>query len=183
MDRVLFQGSGIGAVSMLIIGFEVDGEDAFKKTIEEYAETFVVVSTDIWNEIIKSAGFGASVFASAQTLGLPKWAAAIAGVLAGAIQFFVALWAPPDALIEDVIGFTVGDLAALTSVNFPPPLPQGPTESPVLGIKVTVGPCDAGPDAPECPDSAKVPFQYRERRVYDAGDGIYQITFRYNRLS
>jgi hypothetical protein len=183
MDKVLFEGSGIGALSMLIIGFEVDGEDAFKKTIDEFAETFVVVTTDYWNEIVKSAGFAASVFASAQKLGLPTWAAAIAGILAGAIQFFIALWAPPDPLIEDVVGFTVGDLAALTSINFPAPLPQGPTESPVLGIKVTVQPCDPGPDNPECTGDAKVPFQYRERRVYDPDDGTYQITLRYNRLS
>jgi hypothetical protein len=183
MAKVLFQGSGIGALSMLIIGFEVDSEEAYQKTIDEYAETFVVVTTDIWNELIKAAGFAATVFASAQKLGLPTWAAAIAAALAGAIQFFIALWAPPDPLIEDVVGFTVGDLAALTSVNFPAPSPQGPTASPVLGINVTVQPCDPGPDAPECPDGPKLPFQYRERRVYDPDDGTYQITLRYNRLS
>jgi len=36
-----------------------------------------------------------------------------------AVEFFVALWAPADLLIEDATSFTILDLAERTSANFP----------------------------------------------------------------
>ena len=38
-----------------------------------------------------------------------------------AVEFFVALWAPADLLIEDATSFTILDLAERTSANFPSP--------------------------------------------------------------
>jgi hypothetical protein len=87
-----------------------------------------------------------------------------------AIDVFVALWAPADPIIEDVIGPTALDLVQLTSVNFPMPVPSEHITP--QGIKVKVTP-------PE-----KIPQQYREMREYisDDEDSRYQIVLRYNRL-
>jgi hypothetical protein len=87
-----------------------------------------------------------------------------------AIDVFVALWAPADPIIEDVIGPTALDLVQLTSVNFPMPVPSEHITP--QGIKVKMTP-------PE-----KIPQQYREMREYisDDEDSRYQIVLRYNRL-
>jgi hypothetical protein len=97
--------------------------------------------------------------------------AAIAALVVLAIDLFVALWAPADPIIEDIIGPTVNDLVQLTSTNFPMPLPSEHITP--HGIKVKVTPLD------------KVPGQYRETREYTSDDeeSRYEIVLRYKLLT
>lgn len=173
MEHVLFSHSQPilgGAIS--ILGFEVDGEEAFEKQIDSFTDAFIEVIKDVVDLIkdhLKEAG------AIAGKLVALGWTGAIAGAIALAVALaiilFVALWAPADLIIEDAIGPTIGELVTLTSVNFPLPAPRSFTTS--GGIKVKVTPLE------------KVANQYRERREYvsDDEESRYEIVLRYNRLA
>jgi len=158
-----------GALS--ILGFEVDGEEAFEKQIDSFTEAFIEILKDELNFLkdhIKEATAIAEKLAEFGLAGAVAGAIAIAVVLA--ISVFVALWAPADLIIEDTIGPTVADLVALTSVNFPLPAPSEHITG--GGIKVKVTPLE------------KITHQYRERREYISDDegSRYEIVLRYNRL-
>jgi len=88
-----------------------------------------------------------------------------------AIDVFVALWAPADPIIEDMIGPGVQDLVELTNVDVA--LPAASEHTTPQGIRVRVTPLE------------KIPGQYRERREYisDDEDSRYEIVFRYNRVA
>lgn len=173
MEHVLFSHTQPilgGAVS--ILGFEVDGEDAFEQQIDSFTEAFIEVVKDVIDFIkdhLKEAGAIATKLAAMGVAG--AIAAAIAVAVALAIIAFVALWAPADLIIEDAIGPTIGELVALTSVNFPLPAPRSYTTA--GGIKVKVTPLE------------KVAQQYRELREYvsDDEESRYEIVLRYNRLA
>jgi hypothetical protein len=98
-------------------------------------------------------------------------AGAIAAAVVVAIDVFVALWAPADPIIEDMIGPSTQDMVELTSMNFA--LPAASEHVTPQGIKVKVTPL------------GKLPGQYRERREYisDDEDSRYEIVFRYTRLA
>ncbi|KJS10144.1 MAG: hypothetical protein VR67_19375 [Peptococcaceae bacterium BRH_c8a] len=170
MSRVLFQGlaGGIAGVTLTIIGFEVDDEDAFQQQIEDFEDAFALVLKSEWDAIAASLGGLGSAVAVALGLGA-SWAAAIAAAITLAFNFFVALWAPADLIIEDADGFTKLDLANLTSAITPAPAVREYTSNGDIEVKVE-------------PVSKNV--QYRERREYvsDTEDSRYQITLRYNRF-
>lgn len=159
-----------GALS--ILGFEVDGEEAFEKQIDSFTEAFIEILKDeleFLKDHIKEIKEIAEKLAEFGLAG--AIAAAIAVAVALAITVFVALWAPADLIIEDTIGPTVSELVALTSVNFPLPAPSEHITG--GGIKVKVTPLE------------KIEHQYRERREYisDDEDSRYEIVLRYNRLA
>lgn len=161
----------IAGAALSIMGFEVDGEEAFERQIDSFTDAYIEILEDQLE--LAAAGLAAiggisKLFALGMT-GLIAAAIAVAVVLA--IDVFVALWAPADLIIEDSIGPTTQDLVQLTSVNFPLPLPSEHITP--QGIKVTVTPLD------------KIPQQYRERREYvsDDEESRYEIVLRYNRVS
>lgn len=164
MDHLLFshQQPILGA-ALSIRGFEVDGEDAFEREIEEWTEVFV----DILKDQIKFALENLDDIAKVVEY-IGYFAAAIAAVALLVIDLFVALWAPADPIIEDIIGPTVTDLVQLTSTNFPMPMPSEHVTP--QGLKVKVTPLD------------KIPGQYREMREYisDDEESRYEIVLRYN---
>lgn len=173
MNHVLFahQQPILGG-ALSILGFEVDGEDAFEKQIDNFTDAFIEIlkiELEFLKDHLKEAAAIAEKLASFGLAGAIAAAIAIAVVLA--ISVFVALWAPADLIIEDTIGPTVSDLVALTSVNFPLPAPSEHITG--GGIKVKVTPLE------------KITHQYRERREYisDDEDSRYEIVFRYNRLA
>jgi hypothetical protein len=96
---------------------------------------------------------------------------AIAAAVVLVVILILAAWAPADLLIEDSIGFTLGDLDALTNASLP--LPVAAQYVSQQGIKVKVVPLE------------KIPTQYRERREYrsDEEDSRYEIVLRYNRIA
>jgi hypothetical protein len=173
MDHVLFshQQPIIGA-ALSIRGFEIDGEEAFERQIEDTLDVFIDILKDQLAFVLdhlKEAGGIASKLAGYGLQGLI--AGAIAAAVIVAIDVFVALWAPADPIIEDMIGPGVQDLVELTSVEYPLPAPSEHTTP--QGIKVKVTPLD------------KSPGQYRERREYisDDEDSRYEIVLRYTRLA
>jgi hypothetical protein len=173
MDHLLFSHQqAITGAALSILGFEVDGEEAFEKQIDSFTDAFIEILKDeiaFIKDHLKEATAIVEKLASFGLAGAIAGAIAIAVVLA--IDVFVALWAPADLIIEDGIGPTNPDLAQLTSVNFPLPAPSEHITP--QGIKVKVTPID------------KIPQQYRERREYisDDEDSRYEIVLRYNRLA
>ena len=160
----------IAGAALSIMGFEIDGEEAFERQIDSFTEAFIDILKDQLDflkdnldleDLKKLEGLGKK--------GLIALAIAAAVVLV--IDVFVALWAPADLIIEDAIGPTTQDLVQLTSVNFPLPLPSEHVTP--QGIKVKVTPLE------------KIPQQYRERREYisDDEESHYEIVLRYNRLA
>lgn len=173
MEHLLFSHTQPIAGGVLsILGFEVDGEDAFEQQIDNFTDAFIDVVKDVWEfvkEHLKEAGEAIAKLISMGATG--AIAGAIAAAVALAIMVFVALWAPADLIIEDSLGPSFGELVALTSLNFPLPAPRSYVTS--GGIKVKVTPLD------------KVAQQYRERREYvsDDEESRYSIVLRYNRLA
>ena len=173
MDHVLFSHQQpIAGVALSIRGFEIDGEEAFEQQIESTLDAFISILKDQLAFVLdhlKEAGAIASKLVSFGLKGLI--AAAIAAAVVVAIDVFVALWAPADPIIEDVIGPSTQDLVELTSVEFA--LPAASEHVTPQGIRVKVTPL------------GKIPGQYRERREYisDDEDSRYEIVLRYNRVA
>lgn len=173
MDHLLFshQAPILGA-ALSIRGFEVDGEEAFERQIEDTLDAFIDILKDqlaFVMDHLKEAGAIASKLASYGLKGLI--AAAIAAAVVVAIDVFVALWAPADPIIEDMIGPGLQDLVELTNVDVA--LPAASEYVTPQGIRVKVTPL------------GKIPGQYRERREYisDDEDSRYEIVLRYNRVA
>lgn len=173
MDHLLFshQAPILGA-ALSIRGFEIDGEEAFERQIEDTLDAFIDILKDqlaFVMDHLKEAGSIASKLDSYGLKGLI--AAAIAAAVVVAVDVFVALWAPADPIIEDMIGPGVQDLVELTNVDVA--LPAASEHTTPQGIRVRVTPLD------------KIPGQYRERREYisDDEDSRYEIVFRYNRVA
>jgi hypothetical protein len=159
----------IAGAALSIMGFEVDGEEAFEREIDNFVDAYIEILKDELELVLAgiAAIGGISKLSSLGMKGLIVAAWAAAWVLT--VNVFVALWAPADPIIEDSIGPTMQDLVQLTSVNFPLPAPSesvGPQ-----GIKVKVTPLE------------KITHQYRERREYisDDEESRYEIVLRYNR--
>lgn len=173
MDHLLFSHQQpIAGAALSIMGFEVDGEDAFENQINSFTDAFIEILKDeiaFLKDHFKDVEAIAKKIAEKGLAGAIAAAIAIAVVLA--IDVFVALWAPADLIIEDSIGPTTLDLVELTSVNFPLPLPSEHITP--QGIKVKVTPL------------VKIPQQYRERREYisDDEESRYEIVLRYNRVA
>jgi hypothetical protein len=173
MDHLLFSHQvPILGVALSIRGFEIDGEEAFERQIEDTLDAFIDILKDqlaFVMDHLKEAGQIATKLASYGLKGLI--AAAIAAAVVVAIDVFVALWAPADPIIEDMIGPSVQDLVELTNVDVA--LPAASEHVTPQGIRVRVTPLD------------KIPGQYRERREYisDDEDSRYEIVLRYNRVA
>lgn len=173
LDHLLFSHQQpIAGAALSIMGFEVDGEDAFKNQINSFTDAFIQILKD---EIAFLKDHLKDVEDIVKKLETYGWTGAIAGAIAVAVllavDVFIALWAPADLIIEDAMGPTTGDLVELTSVNFPLPLPTEHLTP--QGIKVKVTPLE------------KIPHQYREKREYisDDEESRYEIVLRYNRLA
>lgn len=167
MDHLLFSHQQpIVGVALSIRGFEIDGEEAFEREIEDWTEIFVDILKDQLKIALENLDEVAKIVAK-----IGYVYAAIAVLVVLAIDLFVALWAPADPIMEDIIGPTVTDLVQLTSTNFPMPLPSERITP--QGIKVKVTPLE------------KVPGQYREVREYisDDEESRYEIVLRYKLLT
>src|SRR5260221_547801 len=171
MTAVLFSHQEpITGLVMTIMGYEIDSEKAYREQIDSFTDAFLhylkIALGALAAGVLKIGLKDVLKFGLKHPLIL-----AIAAVVALAVIVFLALWAPADLIIEDELGFTAVDLAALTSANFPAPaLATYKTHG---GIEVNVTPVDKGP------------LQYRERREYvsEDEDSRYEITLRYNRVA
>jgi len=169
ISRVLIQDSGLAGVSIAVVGFEVDSEDAFEKQIDSFTDAFIDILKRVWDAIKEEAS--SAVGGIVKKFGVKGLIAVlIVAVVVIVIIAIVALWAPADLIIEDTIALSALDLAMLTSANFPAPAEQQYTTNGEIDVTVV-------------PVSKDV--QYRERREYvsDDEDSEYHIILRYNRLS
>jgi hypothetical protein len=174
MGPLFMQDGPMEGLFMTILAYEVDNERAYKKMIQDFWELFwrylgiaVAAIAGLIAVVGGLAGWGKLVMLA---FAHPILAGIAAALLLAAVAI-VAAWAPADLIIADSFGFTLGDLDALTSVNFP--MPETASFVTEHGLKVTVTPL------------GKVPTEYRERREYrsDAEDSRYEITLRYNRVA
>jgi hypothetical protein len=168
------QQAPMDGVVMMITGFEIDSEKAYREQINSFTDAFLHYLK------ITVAAIGVALGGAAVAVGVKDLLAlglahpiilAVAAAITLGVILIVAAWAPADLLIEDALGLTLTDLDELTSVNLPLPV-----IAPLVtqqGIKVEVTPLE------------KVPTQYRERRAYrsDDEDSIYELVLRYNRLA
>ena len=172
LNRVLFdQQQPIAAVVVTALGHEVDGQDAYDNMITDWKDIFVDLVKDQWKYITAGLSAAGGIAAIAK-LGPYAWIAIGIGALVTAgIDLIIALWAPADLIIEDSLGYSTGDLTALTSENYP---------APSISSYVTAGKITVNPQFVD-----KIPLQYRVRHDYvdQDEDTRYDITYRINRVA
>jgi len=175
-DLVFSHSRPLAGMIMSVIGFEIDGDDAYEQQITEWTDIFVDIIKDQW-EIISAAASAAGVgFQTLTSLGF--WGYVIVGIgvaITLAIDLFVALWAPADLIIEDNLAFSVNDLVRLTNINVPAPVADSDKTLYTTPGDIQVRLMMAG----------KTANQYTEERGYisEDEDSWYNITFRYTRTA
>jgi len=169
MNRALFSGCS-DAVSMALIGFEIDNEEAYKEQVEGFGEAFELYITSAWSKFAASLSTVGSAIAVAAGLGA-YWATAIASLVTLAIGIIFAIWAPADLVIEDPMGLTSLQLDQMTNANFPPPPDGNYRTADGIDVRTRV--------------VAKMANQCLEERVYRSSseNSRYCMTLQYTRLS
>jgi hypothetical protein len=160
------------AVSILVLGYEVDNWAAYEAQVHGFIETYMLLLKETWKILVgEIVALGVFVLIVAQS-GWGIVAGAIIAALALVAEVFLALWAPADLIIQDVIVWSACDLAALTDDSRPAPA-LDPYTTAGGGIKVKVLAEEKGGGG------------YLERREYtcDDEDSRYSITLRYSRVA
>ena len=133
---------------------------------------FIELLKEQWEFLKDNEGLGGALLALIKKFGVKgAIAIAIAAVIVIAVDAIIARWAPADPIMQEALGFSVVDLAELTSVNFPSP---GFTTHDVTDdIRVQLNPQE------------KLPNQYREFRTYISSEeeSQYELVLRYNRTA
>jgi hypothetical protein len=171
MNDVLFshQQSIVG-VAMAVTGYEIDSRKAYNTQITTFTEAFIHILEKEWDFIKDHLKDGIGAL---KELGI-KVALIVVGiavVITLGIDLIYAAWAPADLIIEDQIGLTNVDLAALTSANFPSPgISKHRTANDIV---VNVQPLEKNPQT------------YLELREYVSTEeeSRYEILYRYNRIA
>ena len=157
-----------------VMGYEIDSQRAYDKEITEWTDYFV----DLVKQQAAYIGAAVAALGGVGALTSLGWTgallAAIAAIITLGIDLIIALWAPADPIIQDSIGLSATELAALTSANSPAP-PAVSYET-AHGIEVRVN---------ETVPPVKIPLQYTETREYvsDDQDSRYEMTYRFNRVA
>jgi hypothetical protein len=158
------------AVAISIFGHEVDNYPTYLAQVQGFTDAYIDIVKRVWvPELLGTAAIAA--------LAIPGggWAVlAAAAIVAGlmlAANLFIALWAPADLIMQDVIFLSGGDLAALTSDAFAAPGPAQYTTSSDIKVKVK--------------SVTKGGGEYLESRDYtcDDEDSRYEITLLYRRTA
>jgi hypothetical protein len=174
-NTVVFQHSRpILGMAMSVRGDEIDSQGAYDDEVRSSADFFydlIKKEAEILGSALVLLG-GISALTKLGVVGAIIAGIALAVTLG--IDLIVALWAPADPIIRDVIGLTVSDLAALTSANAPAPDPTtfNTEDDIVVNVNKTIPPL-------------KLPLEYHETREYvsDDQDSRYEITYRYNHIA
>ena len=175
MESVLFSHTRpIGGVILSVMGYEIDGEDAYKNHIMEWTDIFWDLLKEQWKLINgnKEAMAALNKIAGAGFYGYV--AIGCAALLTAAIDFVVSLWLSPDLIIQDVLSYSVNDLGRMTNINIP--MEQA---DPGTNLYTTPGGIDV-----RLMLNQKITNQYTEERGYlSDDDSFYNIRYRFNRLS
>jgi hypothetical protein len=173
MESVLFSHTQpIAGVVLSIIGYEIDGEEAYANLIKDWTDVFVDLFKEQWKIVLANS----AIVLKLTELGF--WGFVIVGAsiaITLAIDFFVAIWAPADLIIQDTLAFSVTDLARLTNINIPSPEANSNNTIYTTADEIKV----------RLMSAEKRQFEYQEVRGYlsDKEDSWYNITLRYNRLA
>ena len=173
VDRLIFkQTAPMAAIALMVMGYEVDGEDAYDNMVTSVSDVFVDLVKEQAKFIVgglSAAGITATALKALATYQIIIAAIAVAVTLA--IDLIIALWAPADLIMEDATGYSLLELAERTSANFA--LPPAVHFTSAGGIVVDSTPLE------------KLPSQYREKRNYFSADesSAYELTYRINRVA
>lgn len=161
------QDQPLSAVSIAIIGYEIDNYPAYLAQVQGFLDAYVFILKKIWKPELAFVALGGA-FAAA---GAPLVVVAIAVAIVLAVNAIIALWAPADLIIQDIVGLSASQLAALTSDEFPAPVPAQYTTA--SDIDVRVNPVSKGGG------------EYVEGRDYRCSDedSRYEIRLRYTRTA
>lgn len=173
INRIIFdQTAPMAGVALIVLGHEVDGEDAYNNMVTSVIDIFVDLVKEQAKFIaggLSAAGITAAALKALSTLQIVVAAIAVAVTLA--IDLIIAAWAPADLIIEDSIGYSLAQLAQLTSPNFDvPPRLHFITGG---GIVVDTTPLE------------KLATQFKEKRNYYSEDesSAYEVFYRINRVA
>ena len=175
MERLLFSHTQpIVGVILSIVGFEIDGEEAYQEQITEWTDIFVDLLKDQIGLILANKEIMEKALKGLASLGFWGYVVmAIAITFTLAIDLIMALWAPADLIIQDTLSLSTSDLARMTSLNMPPP-----DEDPDTGLYTTAGNIEV-----RLMSVDKAQYEYTEVRGYvsDDEDSWYNLKLRYNR--
>lgn len=177
MESVLFSHTQpILGVILSVIGYEIDGEEAYKDQITEWTDVFYDLLKEQWKYIFANSAIAREIFTRLTNLGFWGYVIiAVAIAITLVVDLFIALWAPADLIIQDTLGFSVTDLARMTNINIPAPEADSDktiyTTADDIDVRLML--------------TAKIQNQYTEERGYlsDDEDSWYNIKFRYNRIA
>jgi hypothetical protein len=162
----------VQAVSILVLGYEVDNWATYEAQIHSFIDAYMLLLKQQWKLFLAEIGSLGLLGLIAAGSGWGFVAGAIISVLAMAADIFIALWAPADLIMQDLIVWSACDLAALTSDTHPAPA-LNPYTTAGGEIKVKVSAEEKGGG------------EYLERREYTCDDeeSRYSITLRYSRVA
>lgn len=155
------------AVSIGIVGFEIDNYPAYLDQVRGFTDAYIYILKKVWKPELGIVALGGALAAA----GAPLVVIAIAAALVLAVNAFIALWAPADLIIQDVVPLPASQLAALTSDEFPAPAASEYRSTPDIAVKVS--------------SVSKGGGEYIESRDYrcDDEDSRYEIRLRYTRTA
>lgn len=162
------------SVVLVVLGHEIDSDDAYRELITTVGDYFVYLIEEEWGRVAVGGSFVAGVAALIVKLGGSYLMGGIGAAIALALEGIYLLWAPCDLIIEDVIALSASDLMMRTEVTVPPPPPSTSTTENGIEVRVnlTISP-------------VKSPYEYKETREYvcEAEDSRYELIYKYTRTA
>jgi hypothetical protein len=162
----------LAAVSIAILGHEVDNYPTYLAQVEGFTDGYIDILKRLWKiEAIGTGALTALALLAGASLPVSALVAAVMVAIFAAVNFFLALWAPADLIMQDVVMLSGAQLAALTNDNAPAPAPAEYVTT--SDIDVSVAPVSKGGS------------EYLESRTYDCEDegSRYEIRIRYSRVA
>jgi hypothetical protein len=161
-------GQPVVAVAISVLGHEVDNYATYLAQVRGFTDGYLDVMKRLW----KVEAGGIALMSALAIPGGPVAVLVVAAVvtaLAAAVNLFLALWAPADLIMQDVIFLTSSELAALTSDEFPSPAAADYRSASDIAVKVR--------------PVSKGGGEYVESRYYRCSDedSEYEFTLRYRR--
>lgn len=164
------QDQPLRAVAISVLGHEVDNYPTYLAQVQGFTDAYLDVLKRLWKVEVAGVALLSALAIPGGPLAVLV-AAAIVTALMAAVNLFLALWAPADLIMQDVILLTAGELAALTSDQFPAPMAAEYVTSSDIKVKVH--------------SVSKGGGEYLESRDYtcDDEDSRYEFTLRYRRTA
>jgi hypothetical protein len=172
IDKIIHSGQMPDVLAFYILGHEVDSEKAYKEQLDSFGKNFKEIWKTIFEFVVKNwAAISKGIEELASQIGnyYTVIVVAVIAVITLAITIFIALWAPPDLIIADMISLTPEQIHFLTWPENP--LPPSKVLPKMQGIRRKVDPIN------------KIGNLYRERRWYRSNhqDSRYEMDIKLER--